>query len=31
MQQGLAHWHAFLSKKSLPILTRTKKDVQALI
>jgi len=31
MHQGLAHWHAFLLKKPLPVLDQTKKDVQALI
>jgi len=31
MQQGLAHWQSFLADKPLPILLRTKTDVQALI
>ncbi len=31
MQQGLVQWQKFLSDKHLPILSRTKKDVQALI
>jgi len=31
MQQGLAQWQNFLSEKPLPILQRTKKEVQALI
>jgi len=31
MQQGLADWQKFLADKPLPILPRTKKDVQALI
>jgi len=31
MQQGLSQWKTFLKDKTLPILPRTKKDVQALI
>ncbi len=31
MQQGLAQWQTFLADKQLPVLQRTKKDVQALI
>jgi HD-like signal output (HDOD) protein len=31
MQQGLEQWQTFLSDKQLPILLRTKTDVQALI
>ncbi|RDH81562.1 MAG: hypothetical protein DIZ80_15920 [endosymbiont of Galathealinum brachiosum] len=31
MQQGLEQWLSFLSGKSLPVLKRTKTDVQALI
>ena len=31
MQHGLEQWLTFLSTKSLPVLSRTKKDVQALM
>jgi len=31
MQQGLTDWQGFLADKPLPILSRTQKDVQALI
>lgn len=31
MQQGLSQWKIFLTDKVLPVLPRTKKDVQALI